>query len=282
MSTLVFWDVKHGHATTVTSRNGRVFVVDLGQGSYAAGGTFSPLAALYRRGIRRIDHVIVSHPHRDHIDDILTLAWFDIGVMTRPAHLTYADVMVGVRDADRPKFERYWQLHQHFVAPVSTWDDATVASSFGGLTAQTFRPWSCDRSNLNNHSIVTVFEEAGIKVVVPGDNEGCSFDELLKLPAFRSAVANADVLLAPHHGRLAGTHAEFLKLVCPRLCVVSDGRATETNAVSVYSAAARGAYVHRRSDGHSVRYCLSTRADGTVTISFGNGVTGPFLYVEIA
>ena len=103
MSTLVFWDVKHGHATTVTSRNRRVFVVDLGQGSYAAGGTFSPLAALYRRGIRRIDHVIVSHPHRDHIDDILTLAWFDIGVMTRPAHLTYADVMVGVRDADRPE-----------------------------------------------------------------------------------------------------------------------------------------------------------------------------------
>ena len=282
MSTLVFWDVQHGHATTVTSPNGRIFVVDLGQGSYAFGGTFSPLTALYGQGIRRIDHVIVSHPHRDHIDDILALASFEIGVMTRPPHLTYADVMVGVRDADRPKFERYWTLHQHFVGPVSTWDDATVASGFGGLTVQTFAPLSCARSNLNNHSIVTVFEEAGIKVVVPGDNEDCSFDELLKLPAFRSAVANADVLLAPHHGRYAGTHTDFLQLVRPGLCVISDGRATETNAVSVYSAAARGAYVHRRSGGSSMRYCLSTRADGTVTISFGKGLGGPFLYVEIA
>ena len=135
---------------------------------------------------------------------------------------------------------------------------------------------------MNNHSIVTVFEEAGIKVVVPGDNEACSFDELLKRLDFRVAVANADVLLAPHHGRKAGTHAGFLKLVNPKLCVISDGRATKTNAVSDYSKAARGVYVHRRSGSSSIRYCLSTRSDGTIRVNFGQGVAGPFLYVESA
>ena len=282
-STLVFWGVQHGHATTVTSPNGRVFVVYLGQGSYgSSGSTFSPLAFLHNIGIRRIDHLIISHPHLDHIDDILNVALFDVGVMTRPAHLTHSDIMTDIRDVDRPKYERYWALHQHFVGPVTAWNDATLPTSFGGLTVQTFGPWTCARSNMNNHSIVTVFEETGIRVVVPGDNEACSFDELLKRLDFRVAVANADVLLAPHHGRKAGTHAEFLKLVNPKLCVISDGRATETNAVSDYSDTARGAYVHRHSGGSSIRYCLSTRSNGTIRVSFGQGVVGPFLYVEIA
>ena len=83
-------------------------------------------------------------------------------------------------------------------------------------------------------------------------------------------------------GGRPGTHAEFLELVNPKLCIISDGRATETNAVSNYSRAARGAYVHRRSGGTSVRYCLSTRNDGTIRVSFGQGVAGPFLDVEIA
>lgn len=282
MSTAVFWDVQHGHATTVTSPNNRVFVGDLGQGSYGSGSTFSPLAFLHNSGIRTLDHLIISHPHLDHIDDILNVELFDVRVMTRPMHLTRSDIMSGIRDVDRKKYECYWSLHQRFVWPITPWDDVTQVANFGGLRVQTFAPWTCARSNINNHSVVTVFEEAGVKVVVPGDNETCSFDELLKRLDFRVAVADADVLLAPHHGRQAGTHAEFLKLVNPKLCVISDGRAAGTNAVSEYSRVARGAYVNRPSGNTSLRYCLSTRSDGTIRVSFGRGFAGARLHVEIA
>lgn len=283
MTRAIFWDVQHGHATTVISPNNRVFVVDLGQGSYGSGSTFSPLVFLHNRGIRRLDHLIVSHPHLDHIDDILNVALFDVRVLTTPVHLARSDIMNGIRNADRPKYERYWDLNRRFASPISPQDDATIGANFGGLRVRTFAPRTCARSNLNNHSVVTVFEEAGVKVVVPGDNEACSFDELLAWPEFRSAVANADVILAPHHGRQAGTHAEFLELVNPRLCVISDGRATETNAVSNYSSAARGMYVRRRSGGTSIRNCLSTRRDGTIRVDFGQGAAGgAVLDVEIA
>ena len=282
MSTAFFWDVQHGHATTVTSPNSRVFVVDLGQGSYGSGSTFSPLAFLYNRGIRRLDHLIISHPHLDHIDDILNVELFDVRAMSRPVHLERSDIMNGIRNVDQPKYERYWDLNRHFVWPITPQDDATIRANFGGLRVQMFAPRTCARSNLNNHSIVTVFEEAGVKVVVPGDNEGCSFDELLARLDFCVAVANAHVLLAPHHGRQAGTHAGFLKLVNPMLCIISDGRATETSAVSNYSRAAHGAYVRRRSGGVSMRNCLSTRSDGAIRVDFGQGVNGPFLDVEIA
>ena len=121
MSTAVFWKVQHGHATTVTSPNGRVFVVDLGQGSYRFGRTFSPLVFLHNSGIRRIDNLIISHPHLDHIDDILNMGLFNVRVMTRPKHLTRTDIMNGIRDVDRPKFEYYWRLHQQFVSPITPW-----------------------------------------------------------------------------------------------------------------------------------------------------------------
>ena len=281
MSTATFWDVQHGHATTVISPNNRVFVVDLGQGSYGFGGTFSPLISLSDGGIQTIDHLVISHPHLDHIDDIQNVERFAVRVLTRPVHLTYTDIMNGIRDVDRPKFEYYWQLHEHFVAPIDLRDDATQAANFGGLSVQTFGSTSCARSNINNHSIVTVFEEAGVKVVVPGDNEACSFAELLARRDFRLAIANADVLLAPHHGRKAGACTEFLKLVNPRLCVISDGRATETNAVNVYSKFARGHNVNRRSGGTCLRRCLSTRKDGTIQLNFGQGLVGSLLEVAI-
>ncbi|MDE2955522.1 MAG: MBL fold metallo-hydrolase [Bacteroidota bacterium] len=281
MSTALFWDVQHGHATTVISPNHRVFVVDLGQGSYTSDNSFSPLNSLYHCGYQTIDHLIISHPHLDHIDDILQLSCFNVLSMIRPQHLEYADVMNGISDVDKPKYDCYWSMHERYVWPVSPENDTTVAANFGGLTARIFAPRKCARSNLNNHSIVTVFEEGPVRVVVPGDNEACSFAELLKMPDFCAAVANADVLLAPHHGRKAGTCAEFLKLVNPRLCVISDGRATGTNAVGEYSKAARGLNVRRRSGGSRLRRCLSTRKDGMIKIRFGQGITRPYLDVEI-
>ena len=281
MSTAFFWDVQHGHATTVISPNNRVFVVDLGQGSYRFDSKFSPLVALHNWGIRRIDHLIISHPHLDHIDDILNLGRFDVGVMTRPGHLTRNDIMNGLCNVDMSKYECYWRLHLRSMEPIPPWDDITQVANFGGLRVQTFQPTTCARSNINDHSVVTVFEEAAVKVVVPGDNEACSFAELLARPDFCQAVANADVLLAPHHGRKAGTYAEFLKLVNPKLCVISDGQATETNAVSKYSRIASGYNVKRWSGGNCFRHCLSTRSDGTIRVNFGQGLAGPFLEVEI-
>ena len=103
MSTAVFWDVQHGHATTVTSPNNRVFVVDLGQGSYGSGSTFSPLVFMHNSGIRTLDHLIISHPHLDHIDDILNVELFEVGVIFRPGHLERNDILNGIGNVGRLK-----------------------------------------------------------------------------------------------------------------------------------------------------------------------------------
>jgi competence protein ComEC len=67
-----------------------------------------------------------------------------------------------------------------------------------------------DSKNLNNCSIVTVLSYARSKIIIPGDNESSSWKALLKRNDLKTAIKDADILLAPHHGRESGWHAELL------------------------------------------------------------------------
>src|SRR5205085_9094179 len=84
---------------------------------------------------------------------------------------------------------------------VLSTEDPFSAQNNGGASFQMFFPSSCARGNLNNHSVVTVIAYAGLKMLIPGDNEPCSWTELLERLEFVQAIERTTVLLAPHHGR---------------------------------------------------------------------------------
>ena len=71
MLQFVFWDVQHGSASHIKTPNDRHLVIDLGTGSYSENKEFSPLMHLKKKyGVGQLDYVVITHPHRDHIDDI--------------------------------------------------------------------------------------------------------------------------------------------------------------------------------------------------------------------
>lgn len=204
-------------------------------------------------------------------------------VLLRPNHLTRDEVMKDVRAEDARLFEAYFALSDSYSVAVvdGGQNDPSDGSNWGGMTFKAFLSTSCARSNINNHSIVVVAEYLGLRVVVSGDNESCSLGDLILQEAFARAVGNADVLLAPHHGREAGFYLDFVKLVNPRLTVISDGAYGDTSATARYSALTRGWTVQRRSGGSEVRKCVTTRTDGDISIKVGPGAQAPFLSVEI-
>lgn len=275
---MVFWDVQHGHATYIKSPNGKHIVVDLGIGSWDDNNkAFSPLLHLKNSyGVKQLNYVIITHPHLDHIDDILNFDALNPKVFHRPKQITNAEVMQEeekvktIRNQDKPKFEKYCEINDRYNQPVQENDpDSTKPENYGGLSIKIFSPKSCDHANFNNHSIIVVFEFAGIKVVVPGDNEKCSFEELMKNEDFKTAIKDSDILLAPHHGRESGYYNDFVSLVNPRLTVVSDGRFCETSANQRYSQKSRGWKVHKSNGTFEDRKCLTTNSDGEVFVSFG-------------
>lgn len=284
--TLTFWDVQHGNSTYIKTPNNRHIVVDLGTGDYSGSNIeFSPLHHLnYNFGINQLDYVIITHPHLDHIDDILNFDLMNPKIFHRPKHLTNSEVMEGVQEKDRKKFEKYCEINNRYSSPITTdsIDNTSKPENWGGLTMQSFSPTNCNHNNFNNHSIVFVIEFASTKIVIPGDNEKCSYNELLKRPSFMSAIKNADILLAPHHGRESGFNIDFVNQVNPKLTIVSDGRFCETSANTRYSAKSSGWIVHKKSGESKTRKCLTTNSDGEILVSFGyNNENKPYLSITI-
>jgi beta-lactamase superfamily II metal-dependent hydrolase len=270
-----FWDVQHGHATYIKTPNNRHVVVDLGIGSFSTKHEFSPLLHLRNKyGVKQLDFVVITHPHRDHIDDIFNFHLMMPKVLHRPKHLSAQDIKGGNRGpSDYEKVDEYLKISDSYNVeiPAGSFDNSTIPDSWGGVKMQFFTPFKSNTANLNNHSVVSIFEYLGFKVIVPGDNEKLSWTELLTDPAFRDASQNAHVLLAPHHGREAGFCMDLLDHARPHVVVISDGPEGDTSVTDKYGAKVRqyhpsGWRSYYRDDTWDDRFCVTTRCDGMIRV----------------
>ena len=230
---LRIWDVQHGSAAHIRTLKGKRIVADCG-----SGGSGSPLLALKNLlGLARLDMAIITHPHLDHISDILNLSSLNPRTFLRPKQLTKADILANNKDlspAAMRIIEEYLRFDSTYTEPLGTGEDPTDQSVNGGVEIQMFIPTTCPHTNLNNHSVVTVIEYEGSKILLPGDNESASWDELLGRPDFRASISDVDILIAPHHGRDSGFHKEFFDYFNPLLTIISDGRVVDTSATDRY------------------------------------------------
>ena len=264
----MMWNVQHGSAAVIQTPNGKNIVIDLG-----AGEAFSPLAHLWGNGVRKLDHVTITHPHMDHIDDILYFDAFDPQTVSIPSHLTEKDIRGGnsePSDLAEQKISKYLDIRSRYSGAVSLGDNICMPQNNGGASLMVFKPCKASSSNLNNHSVVTTVEYNGVKILIPGDNESESWEELLDQPLFRSAIANTHVLVAAHHGRESGFYRPLFEHFSPLITLISDGRTVGTSVTSWYDTVTQGYPVGRRSNGaRNTRKCVTTRNDGHIEVEIG-------------
>lgn len=177
--------------------------------------------------------------------------------------------MRNVRDEDKHIFEKYFEINKRYSEPITPENNLKLPKNTGGVDIETFVPKSCSTSNINNHSIVTVVSYAQSKVILTGDNEPPSWKELLGKTSFVNAIKDADILLAPHHGRDSGFYKELFDHFSPYLTIISDGRFCDTSATDRYDDVTKGWTVYYRSGGNEKRFCLTTRNDGYVVVKLG-------------
>lgn len=280
--TIILWDVQHGNATYIRTPNGQHIAIDLGIGSYSDSDLkFSPLLYLKNKwGVNQLDAVIISHPHRDHLDDIFNFDALSPRVLSRPKHLSEDDVQKGNQKEDKVIIDKYLEINKKYNTPVNPIVDPFKPNNNGGVIIQRFIPNSCSTSNINNHSMVTILSYAQSKIIIPGDNESTSWDELLQNEDFLNAIKDTDIFVAPHHGRDSGFSAKLFEHISPVLTMISDGRFSDTSATDRYAQKTRGWTVHKRSGNKEERKCVTTRNDGVVIVKFGEGEK-PYIEVTI-
>ena len=274
---LVVWDVQHGSATYIRTPNGKHIVVDLGV-NLSATGIFSPLQYLKTRwAVSQLDLAVITHPHLDHIGDILSFDSLSPRVLIRPSHLRNDDIWGGNGRASKGTqqiIEKYIEIDNRYTSPVDPQKNLQDPANTDDVSIQTFVPTLSPITNLNNHSVVTVLSYGSVKILLPGDNEPPSWSELLERLDFRQAIAGVNLLVAPHHGRESGFHSPLFDYFEPLITIISDGRFLDTSATSRYSAVTKGWQVKRRNGSPRERKCVTTRNDGVIDVEVGIRLDG--------
>lgn len=281
--TIIIWDVQHGSAAYLKTPNNKHIVIDLGSGT-SKNKKFSPLLYLKESyNISTLDKVIITHPHTDHIDDIGNFDELDPKALQRPKHLKEEDIRSANQEKDSAKTDKYLEINKRYNTTITGDEDINLPENSGGVTFYNFISTKCDTSNINNHSIVTIAEYLGLKVLIPGDNQTESWKELLENNDFVAAIKGIDIFIASHHGRDNGYYKELFDHFTPKLVIISDGPETTTNASSKYSNLASGWQVYKRSGAEpEKRYCVTTRKDGCIEIKIGkNQDSGKFIQVTV-
>lgn len=281
---IIFWDVQHGSSVFIRTPNGLNIVQDLGIGSYSGDEKFSPLLHLKsKHKVESLDEVIISHPHKDHIQDIINFDRLKPRVLTRPKHLSIEDIMKNVVEEDKQLFEKYLEISDRYSQPVADNQNPNLPANNGGVEIKTFIPSKCATSNINNHSVVTVLSYANSKVILSGDNEPTSWKELLQNDSFKTAITKADILLAPHHGRDSGFCSDIFEFFKPHLTIISDGSYCDSSATDRYGKVSQGWTVHHRgNETAEKRNCITTRSDNVIVVKLGiDSDSKPYIYVSI-
>ena len=229
---------------------------------------FSPLLYLKNNyNVRNIEKLIITHPHKDHIDDIINIDELPPKSLVIPKELTESDIRKSDIRGGKDKIDKYLDVINKYSDAIKNEYCCMSPEDNDGLKISCFKPTKCSKSNINNHSIVTIMEYEGVKTIIPGDNEAPSWRELLKEEAFINEIKDTDIFIASHHGRESGCYLGLFQYFTPKIVIVSDGPESKTSVTEKYTKISSGYEVHKRSnDSIQKRYCLTTRKDGASRI----------------
>ena len=205
-----YLDAGQADATLIRLPNGQTMLIDAG-GNATADRLVEYIA---KQGVKRIDFLIGTHPHEDHIggmDDVIHA--FDIGTVIMPdvSHTTrtYEDVLDALLEKElrvtRPEPGDTYSLGEA---------DFTILSPATDIAEQAAKD-----GDLNNLSVGIRLAFGSNAFVMCGDAEAPSEKAMTE----SGLSLKADVLKLGHHGSSTSTCDEFLQAVSPSCAVISCG-----------------------------------------------------------
>ena len=202
-------DVGQGDGLLLVSPSGRALLIDSGgsRDPRFDPGERSVAPELWRRGIHRVDALVLTHFHADHVGGARFLLrafrvaeiWEGPAALRDPAWRRAGSGLDGAR-ATRVTVAEGMERE---------WDGVRIA------VRGPHRPRRPPRGVRNEDSVVLDVGLGEVHLLLTGDVLGEAADTLRVSPAF--------VLKVPHHGSRASSAPAFVSRVAPRLALVSVG-----------------------------------------------------------
>jgi beta-lactamase superfamily II metal-dependent hydrolase len=200
-------------------------------------------------GRRKIDHVVLNHPHADHataIDDVVHC--YDVGTFWDSGAVNdtkfYRDLLetigrakgIAYRTAAPPPPNREVPMPKNGAVSIpktvdwTTFSEADVVELGAGARLTVLHA-EAKQKDMNANSIVMLVELGGARVLLTGDAEsgkradpGAPLGDVEQhlVETFPKQI-DADILQVGHHGSKTSSRAAFLSAVSPRYALVSVG-----------------------------------------------------------
>lgn len=260
--TLDFLSLGQCESTLVRLQDGRTILVD-GGGSPFDGGTdvgerlLAP--TLWSLGVDRIDYMVLSHLHPDHLKGLIFIAEnFPVGEFWESGY-----------PSEIPTYLNLKQILAGRGVPVRMVNSAASPFSIGRCLVEPLAPWPPTgqakdiipgEGDLNDESVVFRLSSGRFSVLFTGDSGFPTEAYLLKSPERLKST----VLKVAHHGSRRSTSLPFIKAVSPRIALISAGYRNSFHlpaSETVADLSGSGAFIYR------------TDIDGTIELS-ANTVTG--------
>lgn len=188
--------------STLLINNGKTMLIDTGNYDDASfiGNYLDDL------GIKKIDYLIGTHPHEDHIGSMASIIKkFDIGKIYMPDVVTttsfFENILIEVENKgyfiETPKVGDRFNFGEALV-DVLYLDD--------------------NEDNFNDDSIILKIKFGSNKFLFMGDASSKVEEKIL------DKNLSADILKVGHHGSSTSTSDDFLKFVNPKYAIISVGR----------------------------------------------------------
>ena len=210
---IVFLDVGQGDALAMRSPGGRWILVDTGpRGPTYDAGARVVLPYLRRRGVARIEALVLTHPDLDHIGGAeAVVQGLDVGYVVDPSQATGRDAYVRVLEA-ASRNAVPWLEARRDVSITLDGLEVSVLHPDGPTTA------SHGGTDSNAQSVVLLVRYGEFEALLTGDApvevEEAILDDL---------PSEIEVLKIGHHGSNTSTSPLLLARTSPELAVVSVG-----------------------------------------------------------
>ncbi len=218
---ITMMDVDQGDGILITA-GGNNILIDGGSTGKKNVGKYSIIPYLKYQGIGIIDAAIITHEDQDHISGLLEIMDDMEKGGIRIKTLILPDVENSCRGENYKTLQRRAEHLKIKVKYISCGQNF----SFSGVNFLCINPEkNMITDGANAYSTVLLMKYGSFSALLTGDVEEEGQQHILKdIRANKELFKDLTMLKVSHHGSMYTTDAEFLKLLKPRIAVISCGR----------------------------------------------------------